>query len=161
MRAWIMAVVGAVSVTGCTLGIDGAVGKTCETANDCPEPLVCVQARGDTPTCESLAPPTVANFEPADAGVAYYCGDVERILNTYCVACHGVPPAGGAPPTLRLDTFESKNGIPGAHETAERTYARAVVDDSMPPGAPLPQEDQKVLTAWYRSGAQFCNDGGM
>lgn len=162
MRAPIIAIVALTSlVIGCTLGIDGQVGKSCTTANDCPEPLVCVQSRQATPTCESLAPPQTANFEPEDAGVAFYCGEVDKILNDYCVACHGATPAGGAPPTLRLDVYEAVDGKPGAQESAEAIYTWAVVNDAMPPGSPLPQQEQRTLTAWYRSGAQLCSDAGM
>lgn len=163
MRAWRVAAlaVGAFAVA-CVLGIDGQVGKECDTAKDCPEPLVCVQSRDAIArTCEALAMPQTANFEPEDAGVAFYCGEVEKILNDYCVACHGAVPAGGAPATLRLDTYEAMGGVPGVRESAEPIYQWAVVNDAMPPGSPLPQAEQRVLTAWYRSGAPFCSDGGM
>lgn len=159
VRAIVITLALAALAVACTLEVDGAVGKTCRTANDCPQELVCVAAgRGGT-TCEALALPAKVPFDEEDAGTAYYCGEVKPLLDTWCVSCHGVPPAGGAPPTFRADVYESDGGIPGAMAFAESIYFRSVVTKDMPPGLPLPPEEQRILTAWYRSGAPLCDAG--
>ncbi|MBX5483252.1 MAG: hypothetical protein IRZ16_15630 [Myxococcaceae bacterium] len=166
MRArtlWIGAAVGAVAIAACTIEVDGAVGKECETAFDCPDDLVCVQARaGVGKTCEALAGPSVGTFETEDAGVVFYCDGAKTVLDTFCISCHTVPPAGNAPATFRLDAYESDGGVLGAKDMAQRVYLRAAVTHDMPPppDMPIPAADQAILAAWFKSGAQFC-DAGM
>lgn len=146
---------------GCRLDVGGFEGKTCTTANDCPDDLVCVPSpSGIESTCEALALPPTVPIEPVDAGFADYCTDVKPILDANCLACHAVPPAGGAPGTLRLDTYDTVGGIPGAQAEAQRIYTRTVVTKDMPPGTPLSPKDQATITAWFQSGAPFCADGG-
>ena len=160
----------AVTIAACEIDVQSAVGKECQTANDCPRDLVCVAAGRIPPgafqpvkTCEALAVPPIGNFEPEDAGVAFWCTDVQPLMELHCLACHGVPPAGGAPATFQLAEYEANDaGIPGARTQAERIYFRTVVTRDMPPTYVLPEEDQRTITAWYFSGAPFCpGDGGM
>lgn len=158
MRRTLLMVSLLAALCGCNIEVAGAQGKLCQTAFDCPDELSCVQARGGAPkTCEALALPQEGDFA-SDAGVAFYCNDVKPILDTYCVACHGSPPAGGAPATSRFDVYETTT-IPGAKDKAEQIYVRSVVSKDMPPGVPLSPEEQRLLTAWYRSGAPLCADG--
>ncbi len=164
MRALIFLLV--VAAAGCTLEGEGATGKTCQTALDCPSPLVCVSVRPIGRTCELLDAPTEGNFE-ADAGVAYWCSDVKPVMDAYCNSCHAVPPTNSAPANFRLDTYTAEpGGIDAAKEKAERIYLRTVVSRDMPPeGYPQPSEEERqALTGWYRAGAPECAadaDAGM
>jgi hypothetical protein len=162
MKAWALPLAVAALCAGamaCVIEGVGASGKRCATANDCPEPLVCVLVRPGGRTCEALPPPTEGDF---GGGTAYWCSEVEALMNTYCVSCHTVPPTGGAPANLRLDRYHTEDGgVPAAREKAERIYVRTVVFEDMPPlNSPQPTAaENAVLTAWFRSGAPFCADG--
>lgn len=164
MRRVLVAIVSSAAVwLACTLEVEGPVGKRCVTANDCSPDLVCVAARpGEGRTCEALALPAEGNIAAPDAGVAYYCDAAKPVLDTYCVTCHGVPPAQGVPGNFRLDVYTVDDGGAGAFDYAERAYIRTVrFRDMPPPEDPQPSEEERqVIAAWYLSGAQFCNDGG-
>lgn len=151
----------------CAIEVDGAMGKRCITANDCPEPLVCVAARpGEGRTCEALDLPQQGTIGDADAGVVYYCGAVEQTLDTYCAACHGTDRSGSGNLPFRLDVYEDDPdaGLQGAFTKAPRIKVRTVdFRDMPPPGSPQPSEEERQLIgAWVRSGAQLCGaaDGG-
>lgn len=146
---------------GCTIEGAGATGKACQSALDCPEPLTCVSVRPTGRTCELLDGPTEGNFD-RDAGVAYWCTEIQPFMDAYCTACHTAPPTNSAPANFRLDLYEEEpGGIPGAKETAERSYVRTVVTRDMPPfGWPQPtEEERQLLTAWFRAGAPECATG--
>lgn len=168
MRATFVIAIAAGLLLACAIEVDGAMGKRCITANDCPDPLVCVAARpGEGRTCEALALPEEGPVGDVDAGVVYYCGAVDQALDTYCAACHGTDRSGSGNLPFRLDVYEDDPdaGLQGAFTKAARIKVRTVdFRDMPPPGSPQPSEEERQLIgAWVRSGAQLCgaDDGGM
>ena len=62
---------GLCAAVGGACAIDGVdfAGKTCEAAQDCPDPYVCVAARaGAGRTCEVLGGPTLSDAGGPDGG---------------------------------------------------------------------------------------------
>ncbi len=78
-----------------------------------------------------------------------YTEDVARILDSNCAGCHTDPPTGGAPATVRLDTFDD------AVSHIDRVIARGVDGDPgpMPPGGlALSDADAATLVRWQETG---------
>lgn len=78
--------------------------------------------------------------------------DVQPILAASCIRCHGVPAIGGAPESLRLDTYADLAGI-GAASFRGSIVAR-VSDEArpMPPRFPLGDWEIEVLQRWVDTG---------
>ncbi len=81
-----------------------------------------------------------------------YQADVQPILAASCIRCHGVPAIGGAPESLRLDTYADLAGI-GAASFRGSIVAR-VSDEArpMPPRFPLGDWEIDVLQRWVDTG---------
>ncbi len=81
-----------------------------------------------------------------------YQQDVQPILAASCVRCHGVPAIGGAPESLRLDSYADLAGI-GAASFRGGIIAR-VSDETrpMPPRFPLGDWEIDVLQRWVDTG---------
>jgi hypothetical protein len=155
----------AVAVVGCVVSVSDFAGKTCEVADDCPEPYVCVAARpGSVRTCEVLGLPEVADGGGGGGGpVPTYCADIQPILMANCVAsCHGADNSGSGRTDFRLDYYEPDAGQPrGAKVMALRIKQRAFdFQDMPPPGNPEPTSAERtLLSLWAVGGAPLC-DGG-
>jgi hypothetical protein len=159
-------VTAAMAAVGCSIPVGDFAGKTCETAEDCPDPYICVAARaGAGRTCEALGLPDRADAGGTPTGpVPTWCADVQPIMATYCLqTCHGAVHTGSGRIDFRFDMYESAGGIKGAMEMAPRIEVRAAKFKDMPPvGNPAPSAEQReVLGQWAEGGAVFCNtDGG-
>lgn len=78
-----------------------------------------------------------------------YAVDVAPILEANCAGCHTDPPTGGAPATVRLDTYADA----AAH--IDRVIARGVDGDpaAMPPGGlVLSDAEAQTLITWQETG---------
>lgn len=152
----------ALFAAACEIQVEGAAGRSCDTAQDCPDGLVCVAlSTGGARTCEALLPSSQGEVREPDAGVAYYCSEVKPILDEHCISCHSDPPTNRAPATLRLDVYATDGGVPGASQVADQIVYRAVYRQDMPPFPlrELTADERGALRAWEQSGAQLC-DGG-
>lgn len=155
----------AVAVVGCVVSVSDFAGKSCEVAEDCPEPYVCVAARpGAGRTCEALGLPQVADGGGGGGGpVPTYCNDIQPILMANCISsCHGADNSSSGRTDFRLDYYEPDAGQPkGAKVMAPRIKQRAVdFQDMPPPGNPEPTAAERVLLGqWAVGGAPLC-DGG-
>jgi hypothetical protein len=150
------------ALSSCAIEVDGPAGRTCFTANDCPEDLVCLELeRGQPRTCQALLPAEEGVVPAPDAGFADYCHHAKPVLDEYCVSCHGVPPTNRAPDTFRLDVYATDSGIPGAAQVVDDIVFRTVERRDMPPRPhEMPSTDERrVLRAWQQSGTPLC-DGG-
>ena len=79
-------------------------------------------------------------------------GEVELLLTANCGRCHGETTAPGAPPDLRLDTYDD------AFAFRERIRARAVDYEEtgarqMPPDSYLSNDQKELLGIWIDNGA--------
>jgi hypothetical protein len=159
--------IAAMVVVGCVVSVSDFAGKSCETAEDCPDPYVCVAARpGAGRTCEALGLPGFADggSDPDPGPVPTWCADVQPLVTAYCISsCHGTEKGGSGQLDFQLDMYESANGLKGAREMAPRVEVRAFRFKDMPPaGNPAPTaEEREVLGRWAQGGAPFCNDGGV
>ena len=108
---------------------------------------------------------------PIDAGVAtdLPCG-VARTLATYCTACHGSPPANGAPFSLNsLATLRARSPTYPGQTQAQRSLVRMQsTTQPMPPSpyAPVPSANVNEFSGWVATGtpAGTCtapSDGGV
>lgn len=155
-----------VAVIGCVVSVADFAGKSCEIAEDCPEPYVCVAARpGAGRTCEALGLPGVADGGGGGGGpVPTYCAEIQPILAANCVStCHGAVTDGSGKTDFRLDYYEPEAGqVRGAKAMAPRIKLRAAdFQDMPPPGNPEPTPaERELLSRWAAGGAPFCNDGG-
>lgn len=153
-------------IVGCVVPVSDFAGKSCETAEDCPDSYVCVAARpGAGRTCEVLGLPGFADAGgPAPGPVPTWCEDVQPVLTAYCISsCHGAVQTGSGRTDFKLDIYEGSGGIMGAKDMAPRIDVRAFRFRDMPPvGNPAPSdEEREVLGRWAQGGAPFCNtDGG-
>ena len=76
---------------------------------------------------------------------ATYTEHVGPIIDTNCIRCHTDPPQNGAPFSLE--------GYDNVVASADRVIARAVDEETMPPGGPVLGEiDQEVLQLWLDQG---------
>jgi hypothetical protein len=153
-------------VAGCTLDGGGMAGKTCQTASDCPQDLVCVQARpGQGRTCEALALPPEADIQPrVDFPPQYFCADIGPLLTQYCGTCHGADRSGSGNLPFRLDVYADDGSLKGAHSMSDRILARVITLGDMPPASsPQPTADEKAkIQAWIQADAPDCQtDAGM
>jgi hypothetical protein len=164
----LLVTVGLSAVVGaCMVSVSDFAGKACETADDCPEPYLCVAARpGAGRTCEVLAGPAIADPDENTGPVPTYCQEIQPILAANCVStCHGADTSTGTP-GFRLDYYEPDGGglPPGARAKADRIKARAADFKTMPPpGHPAPSDAERaLLSRWARGGAPLCGepDGG-
>lgn len=71
--------------------------------------------------------------------------EIEPMITRRCAVCHGATLVAGAP--YALATYEQ------VVEHQDRVLARAVESDSMPPGQPLSDEEQALLSRWVEGGA--------
>jgi hypothetical protein len=154
-----------VAIVSCTVSVSDFAGKSCEIAEDCPDPYVCVAARpGTGRTCEVLGLPDVADAGgPAPGPVPTWCADVQPILSTYCTSnCHGATHDRSGRTDFQLDMYDSDGGLKGAREMAPRIDVRAAKFKDMPPVTePAPTAEQRaIIGQWAEGGAPFCNDGG-
>ncbi|WP_224249170.1 hypothetical protein [Hyalangium gracile] len=153
-----------VVVVGCVVSVSDFAGKSCEIAEDCPDPYVCVAARpGAGRTCEALGlPGTTDGGGPAPGPVPTWCADVQPLLTNYCLAsCHGAVQTGSGRTDFRLDNYETVGSIKGAREMASRLEVRVVRFKDMPPqGNPAPSaEERELIGQWALGGTPLCNDG--
>jgi hypothetical protein len=158
--------IAAMLIVGCVVSVSDFAGKSCETAEDCPDPYVCVAVRpGAGRTCEVLGLPDLADGGgPAPGPVPTWCADVQPLVTAYCISsCHGTVNVGSGRTDFQLNIYESDGGIMGAREMAPRIDVRAFrFKDMPPPGNPAPSaEEREVLGRWAQGGAPFCNDGGI
>lgn len=65
----------------------------------------------------------------------------QKVFIPYCVSCHGT--SGG----VSVESYEA------VKQNLSRVQSEALVDKSMPPSGPLPQDVQNLLEAWIVSGA--------
>ena len=104
-----------------------------------------------TPTAEEAdAGPEMisdAGIEPPLTPSVTYDDDIEELLAQACTFCHGENLSGGAPRGSEMHTYETAKAL------AERIYIRSVVIKTMPPGTPLSEEQQALITAWFEAGA--------
>ncbi len=138
--------------TGCVVSEVGETIGPCDTNDDCPSGYSCITApRFTGKSCQQ----TFETFQPDLSGVqAFYCTEVKAILDTYCIACHTNPPAGGADASFRLDQYTATPA--GAKDKADRIVAR-VKQKSMPPGGNGPDATQTAqLEAWLANGTPEC-----
>ncbi|MDY7230714.1 hypothetical protein [Hyalangium rubrum] len=154
------------AVVGCVVSVSDFAGKSCEIAEDCPEPYVCVAARaGAGRTCEALAMPEVTDGGRDDGPIPTYCAEIQPILAANCISsCHGADTSGSNRIDFRLDYYEPDAGQPkGAKNMAPRIKQRALdFQDMPPPGNPEPSAAERVLLGrWATGGAPFCDDGGV
>jgi hypothetical protein len=155
-----------VAIVGCVVSVSDFAGKSCERAEDCPEPYVCVAARpGAGRTCEVLGLPDIADGGGTEPGpVPTYCADIQPILAAHCISsCHGAVNTSSGRADFRLDYYEPDAGQPmGAKDMAARIKARAADSRDMPPlGNPAPTAAERTLIGrWVTGGAPFCDDGG-
>jgi hypothetical protein len=161
-----VSIAAATVIVGCVVSVSDFAGKSCEVAEDCPDPYVCVAARpGVGRTCEALGLPDLADAGgPAPGPVPTWCADVQPLLNTYCTSnCHGAVHTGSGRTDFQLDIYESAGDIKGAMEMAPRVGVRAFQFKNMPPqGNPAPtNEEREIMGRWAEGGAPFCNDGGV
>lgn len=155
----------AVAVVGCVVSVSDFAGKSCEFAEDCPEPYVCVSARpGADRTCEALGLPGVADAGGPSGPVPTWCADIQPILAANCISgCHGAETGGSGRSDFRLDYYTPDAGQPlGAKEMAASIRQRAsVFRDMPPPGNPEPtEEERQLISQWVTGGAPLCGDGG-
>lgn len=154
-----------VAAIGCVVSVADFAGKSCELAEDCPEPYVCVAARpGAGRTCEALGLPEVADGGGGGDPVPTYCEEIQPILAANCISsCHGADNSDSNRVDFRLDYYEPDAGqVKGAKAMAPRIKVRAAdFQDMPPPGNPQPTPAERVLLSqWAAGGAPFCNDGG-
>jgi hypothetical protein len=166
--AALMAAALGLTMAGCTLDGGGLAGKTCQSASDCPQDLVCVQARpGQGRTCEALALPPQADIQPPiDVPAQYFCADIGPLLTQYCGACHGADRSGSGNLPFRLDVYaDAQDGsLKGAHSMSDRILARLIQIGDMPPASsPQPTADDKAkIQAWIQADAPECQaDAGI
>ena len=93
-------------------------------------------------------------IESAVDAEAPLCAQVQQVLEARCNQCHSVPATQGAPGYLRLDVFETIDGVLGAQHQAERVVARSA-DRSMPPSGVILDSEIAVLEAWLAAGADI------
>ncbi len=170
MKPFSLSILGlcAAALAGCVLEAPDFTGKSCETADDCPEPYTCVAARPSAGrTCEVLNGPGTSG--PNTGPVPTWCKDIQPILAANCVsACHGAAPNTSGRTDFRLDRYDMEGGVAGAKLMAPRIHARTVVFRTMPPpeqGLPEPTEAERALIdRWASGGAPLCDspslDGG-
>jgi hypothetical protein len=160
-RVWV-SLLALVAGTACTIGGTDFTGRACQSAADCPIGLTCAKSpSGIGYTCERVDNPIFSSGN-LDAGTVYYCSEVKPVLDAYCIACHSVPPAAGAPRSFRLDVYATDGGLPGAASQAENIARRAYVLRDMPPSGVLAPNtaERTTLAAWSASGASYCADAG-
>ena len=108
----------------------------------------CYGMSGETVTPDPNAPQIDANGNPIVVDVP--C-DVETILATYCWACHGVNPSGGAP--SRLVTYGDLTSVTAGVTNAARALVR-MQDHSMPSAGPVPSQAAiDAFAAWVDGGS--------
>jgi hypothetical protein len=184
MRPLLLALL-AVAVTGITGGCfiddlptDRFIGKRCLSQFDCPSDLYC----GAGGTCEPEL--TLAKPDSGFTGEPFYCKDVKVVLDRTCLYnCHGVIRADSLRYDFRLDYYEkpgpgcgplNDGGLPdggcpdGAKAVAADIARMTFTFQSMPPPcltAPGCREfptqgERRLLDAWVKAGAPWCDDGG-
>lgn len=94
--------------------------------------------------CPGFGDQTLAEIEGIDETVTYE-GEIATLIERRCLVCHRDPPVAGAPNSLA--TYED------AARFAPRMKARAVDEGTMPPGAPLPDDERALIAAWVAAGA--------
>lgn len=156
----------AVAIVGCVVSVSDFAGKSCEIAEDCPDPYVCIAVRpGAGRTCELLGLPDIADGGgPAPGPVPTWCADIQPLLTTYCTSnCHGTETTRSGQTGFRLDIYEASGDKLGALEMAPRIEVRAARNRDMPPlGEPAPtSEERELIGSWAAGGAPFCTDGGV
>jgi hypothetical protein len=94
-----------------------------------------------------------------------YQADVMPILAASCIRCHGGPPLGGAPASLRLDSYGDLAAADPQDPRVEiplggaATYAPVIAlrvassEAPMPPRFPLDDWQVEVLERWAQTGA--------
>lgn len=70
-----------------------------------------------------------------------YDADIANIISTNCAGCH--QPGGNSPNLTSFAEVES---------ALERVEARALIQKTMPPSAPLSEGDQEKLDCWIKQG---------
>jgi mono/diheme cytochrome c family protein len=165
-------------VGGCLIAVNEPAGSPCESRDDCigagrDSLYDCVAPQpGAQRVCQLIYPPV---GEPDAGGVdagpvteVFWCNDVEALMATYCVSCHGEDRSGSFNAALRLDIYDDDTTamppLPGAFSKAANIKKRASDWKDMPtPGAmPQPTEEERARIAhWVRGGARRCGDGGM
>jgi hypothetical protein len=164
-RAFTSVCLAAALIVGCVVSVSDFAGKSCEIAEDCPEPYVCVAARpGAGRTCEVLGLPDIEGEGPDQGPVPTYCADIQPILAANCISsCHGDVTTGSGRSDFRLDYYEpAVSGPNGAKAMAPRIKVRATDFKDMPPqGNPEPTAAERALIGrWAAGGAPLCADGG-
>lgn len=108
-----------------------------------------------------------AGGSPTDGGVVVDMPcEVSAVLSTYCWACHGPTPAGGAPQSLvTLAQLQAPSPSDSSQSNGARAVARmADTASPMPPaGNPGPTvAEQSAFAAWVDAGmpAGTCSTGG-
>ena len=142
--------------TGCVVSEVGETAGPCDNDDECPAGFSCVTSpRFTGKSCQQ----SFETFEPTPSDVeAFYCTEVKAILDTYCIACHTSPPAGGADASFRLDLYTATPA--GAKEKADRIVAR-VKQKTMPPSGAKPDATQTAqLEAWLANGTPECATTG-
>lgn len=149
-----MLVAALLPLTSCVSDIESYIGKRCELALDCPEPLSCASTAGEGRTCQMLALPEPRE-KPGGGPPVYFCNEVQPLMVRYCGPCHT-----GATPSIppKLDTYAP------ASAQAERVRIRTAVDRNMPPATSTAQptdDERELVRRWAEQGALDCADGGQ
>src|SRR5689334_13013493 len=122
--AWILIpALASLAVAGCFVASEEKVaGKSCQTRADCgadPDYDCVADTPGGGHTCKIQYPPAVVpDAGDTDAGEtdagnvepAYWCGQVETLMTTYCAQCHGADRSGSNQPDFRLDVYDDVDG---------------------------------------------------
>jgi hypothetical protein len=164
----VIPVLAALAAASCVIEPQDTAGKACVSSSDCDPAYRCSPDLNGERRCLVVFPPederdAGGTPAPNDAGdIAYWCSEIEPIMNAYCAECH-VPGGASNITFFRLDRYDSAGTVLGARAMADRIYERTVRFRDMPPiGAPqFPSLDERGRVAvWVDGGAPFCPDGG-
>lgn len=171
-------------VGGCFIATNHQAGAPCESREQCLKSDGTEDAAYDcvddgtgegTRTCQIVFPPIPVPVDAGEdpdggnvqpTGPVYWCNQIEPLMKTYCISCHGEDRSGSFNTPIRLDHYEDVDVpdggvLKGAKTVAERIKVRTVDFQNMPPSPPKPNESERdLLTRWVQAGAPFC-DGGM